>query len=220
MNSIIKQYYNQRDDYGVNSLRRKKINNLASQKINQGNLKILDLGCAGGYLSQAWKIKNNFILGIDIAEKSIQQAEKTLDQVYLADLENYDWLNKIQEKKFDIILCAEILEHLFDPQKFLIKLKDILQPDGCIILTTPNFLVWNNRLRIFLGHYGHKEVFNDLSHIHLFSYNSLKKLLAKLNFQVVEEDNLWYPNYLEKLPKLLPANLFVYQIILKVKLKK
>ena len=218
MNKKIEEYYNQRLDYGINKLRKKKINALVKDRVKAGGQNILDLGCAAGYISADWR-DNNYIIGLDISQKSVDQAKHLLSQAYLLDLETDTWPPQVTDKKFDIILCAEIIEHLFNPQDFLNKLKDLLQPQGSIILTTPNFLVWNNRLRMLLGNYGQKEIFNDSSHIRLFSYNSLKVLLDKLNFEVVKEDNLWYPNYLDKFSNFLPANLFVYQTILKLKLK-
>jgi len=216
MNQVVKNYYDQRNDYGINRLRRKKINSLVQNEINQGNKYILDLGCASGYLAGAWR-ENNYLIGADIAQQPIVQAKNILNEAYLFDLESADWPLAITNKKFDIILCAEILEYLFNPQDFLLKLKKLLNLNGYLIITTPNFLVWHNRWRMVLDQYGAKELFNDYGHIHLFSYNSLQKLLHQVSLKIIGENNLWHPNYLEKFAKILPPNLFVYQAILKVK---
>ncbi len=214
------EYYQNKKDYGVNNLRRAKINSLAKDELAGGHKKILDLGCAGGYLSANWKVNGNIIVGADISEPSVRAASAALDRAYQFDLESLAWPAEIDCQKFDLILLAEVIEHLFNPADFLMKLKNLLALNGSIILTSPNFLVWNNRLRLLFGNYGPKEIFNDPSHIHLFGYLSLKKLITELNYQIVAEDNLWYPNYLEKLKKFLPANLFVYQTILRIKNKK
>ena len=113
MNQVVKNYYDQRNDYGINSLRRKKINSLVQNDVKQGNKYILDLGCASGYLSGAWR-QNNYLVGADIAQKSITQAKNILNEAYLFDLESDDWPLEITYKKFDIILSAEILERLFN----------------------------------------------------------------------------------------------------------
>ncbi|OIO17251.1 hypothetical protein AUJ29_01585 [Candidatus Kuenenbacteria bacterium CG1_02_38_13] len=216
MNKKIEEYYNRKEDYGVNKLREKKINFLVDKDIKTGEKNILDVGCASGYISTNWR-KGNHLIGLDIASKFAKLAQGALDEFYVLNLESNNWPQAVIQKRFDIILCAEVLEHLFAPQDFLLKLKDLLNKDGYIIITTPNFLVWNNRFRMFLGRYGAQELFNDYGHIHLFSYNSLQKLLHQVRLKIIGQDNLWYPNYLEKFAKILSPNLFVYQAILKVK---
>ena len=218
MNNQLSQYYNQKQDYGINSLRRQKINALAAAEIKSGHQNILDLGCAGGYVSKDWRTNGNQVIGLDISERSVSQAKKVLDQAFLFDLEAGDWPESIRDDKFNLILSAEILEHLFSPKDFLERLKPMMADNGIIIITTPNFLVWNNRIRLLLGRYGPKEIFYDPGHIHLFSYHSLKWLLHDLDFKIIAEDNIWYPNYLEKFAHILPPNLFVYQAIIKLKL--
>lgn len=218
MHHKLNQYYNQKQNYGINQLRRRNINSLVDRDVQAANKKILDLGCAAGYISSAWK-ENNYIVGLDISARSVDQASQVLDAAYLVDLEADNWPSEITSQRFDIILCAELLEHLFAPEDFLLKLKRFLTPTGYIIITTPNFLVWNNRLRIFLGHYGLKEIFNDSGHIRLFSHNSLHHLLRQTGLKVIHSANVYYPNFLEKFSSLIPANLFVYQTIIKVNFK-
>lgn len=211
----ITKYYNEvRTDYGMNSLRRKKILNLAGQLTGK---RILDLGCASGYLAKELKQSDNFIAGIDISNKYEDQLKAELDYFAVVNVEIDQWPQDFFENKFDLIICAEILEHLFDQDGFLIKLKQILSPGGEIIISTPNFLIWNNRIRMFLGQYSEKEIFFDSGHIHLLSYNGLLEKLQQTGFKVVSEDHVWYPNKLEKIKSILSPNLFVFQSVIKMK---
>jgi len=219
MSQIIKKYYNQITSYGMNSFRRKKILNL----INIDNLKnkrILDMACASGYLARELKQSNNYVAAIDISEENISKVKHQIDKTVVLDIENEDWPTEFINNKFDIIIAGEIIEHLFDQENFLKKIKQLLKSDSILIMTTPNFLLWNNRLRMFFGQYGEKEVLYDKSHIHLLSYYGFKKLLEKSAFNIVAEDNIWYPNKLEKVKKFLPPNLFIFQSIFKLKLSK
>lgn len=211
----VRHYYNEvMKDYGVNSLRRRKVLALA-QRQALDHARILDFGCAGGYLSQELKRPQNYVVGVDIAEQSVHAARKVLDEAFVLDVERDVWPDEWHHARpFDLVLCAEFIEHLFDPRAFLRRLHEIIRPDGAVILTTPNFLVWNNRLRILLGRYGPKEVFLDQGHIHLFSYYGIMDVVQEEGFTVMREDHVWYPNWAERLRAFLPPNLFVYQTII------
>jgi len=218
MQDPIKKYYNEtRTNYGANTLRRKKILKLISNRGNFENKRILDVGCASGYLAKEFKKDGNFVVGVDISEKFTKQLKSELDQFFVLNVESDDWPAEFLENKFDLIICAEILEHLFDSDEFLRRLKQILKPACRIIITTPNFLVWNNRLRMLFGHFGEKEILYDEGHIRLLSYNGLLKKIKKNGFKVVAEDNIWYPNRLESVKNFLSKNLFVYQSIMAIK---
>ena len=214
MQSLIKRYYSQKTDYGMNSLRREKILKLVG---SIGKKNILDLGCASGYLARELKRTDNFVAGLDISDKFAQTLKNDLDYFAIFDIEEDIWPQEFLTDKFDLIIGAEVIEHLFSPQEFLKKIKKVLKPGGEVIITTPNFLVWNNRLRMLLGQYGNKEKFFDQGHINLFSYCGFKKLLRENDYQVLAEDNVWYPNSLDKYKNFLPANIFVFQLIVKIK---
>jgi len=53
---------------------------------------------------------------------------------------------------FDVILCSEVIEHLFAPDNIFKFAADTLKRDGFLIVTTPNLAVWYNRLLLLLGY--------------------------------------------------------------------
>lgn len=217
--SVVKKFYEQQSpQYAVNALRRQKILQLAQADGLSGK-RILDIGCATGYLGQALKQPDNFVAGVDVAESAVAEARKVLDAAYVVDVENEPWPEDFVTQPFDLVICAEFIEHLFDQDAFLQHIKKIMKPGGRLILTTPNFLLWNNRLRMLLGRFGPKEALFDQSHIHLLSYRGFKEKIAQAGFTVVAEHNIWYPNWLEKIHAILPPNLFVFQTIIKVRLQ-
>ena len=212
--SVFKQYYNQdKDKYGINSNRRKKILDLIGPTDHK---KILDLGCSTGYLGKSLKKDNNQVVGIDISEKAAQEAQKELDQVFVCDLQEEEL--PLAEKSFDIVVLAEVIEHLLFPERAIEKAKKVLKDDGVIIITTPNFLVLSNRLKMLLGKFQYAEDgFLDRGHVHFFTYKELKRFLANNNLKVLEENNITYFRVPDFLSKIWP-NLFVFQVIIKATL--
>jgi 2-polyprenyl-3-methyl-5-hydroxy-6-metoxy-1,4-benzoquinol methylase len=216
ISQAVKAYYRTRDDYGVNSLRRRKVLNLCAPYIVPGS-RVLDLGCAGGYLGKELKTELNHVIGVDISEESVRRAAEVLDTALMLDVERDPWPESFLEDRFDLLLCAELLEHLFDPAAFLHKARALLRPRGALVLTTPNFLVWINRVRILLGHYGLRENFFDFGHIRLQSYLGLVAMVRGAGYEIAREDHVWFPCSLERLSAVAPPNVFAYQVVAELK---
>ncbi len=113
---------------------------------------LLDIGCFNGsksvLLCQAARC--NEAVGIDfLPEKLVEARERGL-QTLEADL-NTELPLPLPSQSFDIIVCSEVIEHLFSPDDLLDEMKRLLKPDGYILLTTPNLASWKNRVALLLG---------------------------------------------------------------------
>jgi 2-polyprenyl-3-methyl-5-hydroxy-6-metoxy-1,4-benzoquinol methylase len=53
--------------------------------------------------------------------------------------------------EFDIVIAADIIEHIVDTDAFLTEIRRIVRSDGLVIITTPNLAFWISRLRMLLG---------------------------------------------------------------------
>lgn len=63
------------------------------------------------------------------------------------------------EKKFDVIIAIEIIEHLNSPWEFLNEINKLLKPGGTLILSTPNVSFWLSRLQFLIN--GYPKYFSD-----------------------------------------------------------
>lgn len=109
--------------------------------INKINPKrILDIGSGAGTLSLLLANQGYKVIGIDVSgdatKKSIQSAKYLNLQTRVKFL-NYDFFDYIPNDQFDLILCLEVIEHIFDETKFLKKIRKMLIHNGLIILSTP-----------------------------------------------------------------------------------
>lgn len=217
MSFLTEQYQDKGLDYfGMNKSRKKCILDLAS---NIKDKKILDVGCGLGLLGKDLKEKGNYVVGIDVSNKIVEIARKELDEVLIVDLESNDWPSELLKEQFDLIIAAEIVEHLLYPEKLLKKLGNLLKEDGQLIVTTPNFLVWSNRIKMLFGKFVYQEGgFWCRDHIHFFTLPELKKTLEDGGWQIIKENHLRHPKIPNFLNKLWPS-LFTFQLIVKVKKK-
>ena len=103
------------------------------------NLNILDIGCGGGLLSEPMSRLGGNVTGIDASEKNIISAkihakENNLDISYFCNSpENFK-----SNKKFDLVLNMEIVEHVEDVNFFIKKSSELLKKNGLMFVATLN----------------------------------------------------------------------------------
>ncbi len=113
--------------------------NLKNKKKPLENIKILDIGCGGGLLSEPMSRLGANVVGIDASEKNINIAKlhakkNDLNIKYLcASPENLQ-----TDTKFDVILNMEIIEHVSDVEFFLESCSKLLKKDGIMFVATLN----------------------------------------------------------------------------------
>ena len=112
---------------------------IKKKKLPLSGLKILDIGCGGGLITEPMSRLGANITGIDASEKNIKIAKAHLKKSNLkinykcASPENFN-----QKEKFDIILNLEIIEHVEDVELFLEKSSKLLKKDGLMFVATIN----------------------------------------------------------------------------------
>jgi len=179
-------------------------------------LRVLDVGCASGRLGQEIKKFGHFVVGIEISSQAAQNARQALNEVYVFDVEG-EWPRDLKKQKFDIVVLPEILEHIFDPVEVLRDVSRVLQDNGEIIITTPNFMVWTNRLRFLIGDFAYREQgMFDFGHIRWFTYRYLREVLGQSGFQIIHERHIIFPGKLGSILKYWPS-IFAFQFVLRAK---
>lgn len=153
---------------------------LFSQWIGKGR-KVLDLGCRDCALTKYY-VAGNDVLGLDIDEGGLEICRKKLDiETKLLDL-NGGW--GLPENSFDVAVAAELLEHLYHPQKVLEKICYVLKPGGILVGSIPHAFSLINRLRILFGRKDGTPL-ADPTHINHFAYGEFEKML-KTFFKQIE----------------------------------
>lgn len=206
-------YENKSLSYGVSHTRLKRVLSFVT---GEPRMRVLEIGCAAGRLGREIKKSGHYVAGVEISESAAKEAAKALDAVYVFNIEE-GWPAELLEQKFDLVVLPEILEHTFEPVYILKKSSAVLKDGGGVILTTPNFLVWTNRLRFLFGFFKYeKEGMFDFGHIRWFTYPYLKQVLTESGFAVTAENHIIFPGKLTKILKYWP-NLFAFQFIIKAK---
>ena len=102
------------------------------------NHSVLELGCASGKLAASLVESGQAtaVDGIEFNSSAAAAAEGTLRKVYCADLNTFDF--EVLEAQYDVLVAADVLEHLIDPWRVLRSAIDRVQPGGQVIASVPN----------------------------------------------------------------------------------
>jgi SAM-dependent methyltransferase len=140
----------------------------------------LDLGCGDGRLTV--ELEAGDLTAADVSGAALERARKRLPDARLRELEPDSPL-PFGDGEFDLVLCAETLEHVRDVQLLLSEVRRVLRPGGTLALTTPAHGRLDG-LAILLG--GFERRFDPLSpHLRFLTRRSLRGLLTELGFEVV-----------------------------------
>lgn len=150
--------------------------------------KVLDVGCASGYLGKELARRGCRVVGIEIDPEAARSAAQVCEDVIVGDIEEIADLH-YPPKYFDVIICADVLEHLKRPDLTLEKLRLYLRPDGLLIMSIPNIAYWRIRLRLLFGQFEYKETgILDKTHLRFFTLESVKKFLTQAGFRLIAID--------------------------------
>jgi SAM-dependent methyltransferase len=129
----------------------------------------LDLGCGDGRLSA--ELDAGALAVADVSAVALSRARSRLPGARVVELEP-DQPLPLDDAGFDLVLCAETIEHVRDVQLFLSEIRRVLRPGGALALTTPAHLPVGPRP-------------DPLSpHLRQFTRRSLSKVLDQLGFDV------------------------------------
>ena len=103
-------------------------------------LRLLDIGCGGGLLSEPMARLGATVVGADAAPRNIPVAQVHAEQSGLEIDYRHTTAEALAEagEQFDVVLNMEVVEHVADPQAYLTACRHLLKPGGLMICSTIN----------------------------------------------------------------------------------
>ena len=142
--------------------------------------RVLDIGCRNGILTRHFA-DGNIIWGVDIDPVALVEAKNLLNKnnknnFFVMDLLG-EW-KELENQEFDVIVCGEVLEHLYFPEKVVEKVVKHLKKGGIFLGSVPNAFSIKNRIRLAMGTKKGTPL-SDPTHINQFSFIELTELFSK-----------------------------------------
>ena len=150
--------------------------------VNEGRPKrVLDLGCSDGRLGALLRAAGHTVVGVD--SHKLDGVGERLDAFVEADLGQ--GLPEEVGTGFDVVLGADVLEHLAEPAELLAQLPRVLAPRGVVMVSVPNIAHWYPRLKVMLGRFDYERrgIF-DAGHLRFFTRASFERLAKSSGMRV------------------------------------
>jgi len=159
-----KDFYREMYELGLNTI----------EKFKKGG-NILEIGCSTGFFLDIVKERNWITYGIEYSKINSEICRKKGHKVYTNSLEDLRF-----DIKFDVIVFWDCFEHIPDGEKYLELVKKNLRENGLVFMMIPNSdslatKIMREKCRMF-----------DLEHVNLFNPKTIKMLVEKCGFEIVE----------------------------------
>jgi methionine biosynthesis protein MetW len=147
-------------------------------------VRVLDVGCGTGSVTLiANANKYNEVVGVEPdSARSAVACSRGLDVTcgFLNEKLITNW------GEFDVVVLADVLEHLPEPDAMLRLAIRALRPGGIVLLSVPNVAHWSLRLKLLLGQFDYAETgICDSTHLRWFTKRSIQRLLFQQGWEVL-----------------------------------
>jgi len=140
----------------------------------------IDIGCGvGEFMSELYHLGFS-VDGVDGNPNQVKIGEK---KGFKTDIADFEKALPFSDNTYDIAICLEVVEHIARAEYFLKEINRILTPSGKLLISTPNFNVWQNRFRVLIG----KVPPGEGIHLRFFNSKTFLNLLRKSGFKVIKK---------------------------------
>lgn len=147
--------------------------------------RVLEVGCGTGSLSKiVADTCGAEVVGVEPDAARAQRAAGRGLKVHVGFLTR-ELIHEIGS--FDVVLFADVLEHLPNPHAMLLLSREALRAGGAVVISVPNVAHWSVRVDILLGRFRYQPLgIMDATHLRWFTAASLRSLMASSGFRVTE----------------------------------
>jgi 2-polyprenyl-3-methyl-5-hydroxy-6-metoxy-1,4-benzoquinol methylase len=153
------------------------------------NKRVLEIGCGPGSITKILARQGDCqVTGLELDPEAIAKVTPYCVQVMQADLNSSEWPQLLDgAEQFDVVVAADVLEHLYDPWTTLKRMARFIRADGYLVISLP--------------HVGHAAVVSclingdfeyrdwgllDRTHIRFFGLKNMEELFARADLKIIE----------------------------------
>jgi 2-polyprenyl-3-methyl-5-hydroxy-6-metoxy-1,4-benzoquinol methylase len=145
-----------------------------------GTKRVLDVGCATGYLARALAERGCTVSGVEFDAEAAEEARPHLERLVIGDLETMDMAEAFGDDRFDVIVFGDVLEHLRNPLPVLRGAKALLADRGSVVASIPNVAHGSVRLALLAGRFDYQDLgLLDATHVRFFTRSSVEDLFRE-----------------------------------------
>lgn len=153
---------------------------------------VLEIGPADGEMTKFINKITKDLTVVDASENYIQKIKENFPHItgITCMAEDYH-----PSKRFDTIILAHVLEHVIAPQKLILHLGKLLQPDGNLIIVVPNAYSLHRQIGVKMGliktAFELNEADKSVDHKRVYDFSHLKKDVSKSGLKVNHQGGIF-----------------------------
>ena len=195
------------------------------------NKRVLEVGAGPGSITKhLYGHGGCAITGVELDAEAIKLLSPYCNKVYQANLNDPAWPQLLSaEEGFDVVVAADVLEHLYDPWATLELMKRFVNEDGCLVISLPHVGHSSIAACLLQEDFDYRDWgLLDRTHIRFFGIKNIQDLfenaglkIISAEFVVVPPEDTEFSGVWAKLPvevqNALDTNRFgsVYQVVIK-----
>lgn len=147
------------------------------KKLKRG-MTVLEFGCSYGRMTRHMKEELDCTVYIvEYDSEAYDSASRYAKDGVCGDIQKYEWVAKFKEIRFDVIIIADVLEHLTEPVRVLKKAGNMLTEGGKIFISIPNITHNDLILKSCMDRFDYTDVgLLDNTHVHFWGLENLEDL--------------------------------------------
>jgi 2-polyprenyl-3-methyl-5-hydroxy-6-metoxy-1,4-benzoquinol methylase len=151
---------------------------------------VLDVGTGSGALGRQLASMGGFVVdGLTYNEEEAALARPHYRELVVQDLEREPLPGRLGTQQYDVVVCADVLEHLRNASDVLRALRAMLRPGGVVLVSLPNVTHLGVLLGLMAGRFVRtREGLLDATHVHFMDRTALRCLAQAAGFAVAHED--------------------------------
>ena len=146
--------------------------------------RVLELGCGPGSMTRFMRQRLDCrITAVEFDAEQAEQARPYCERLLVADLENLDFAAEFADQRFDVVVAADVLEHLRDPWRVLRTVRELLHSGGFLVVSIPNIAHNVIIAQLLAGRFPYVDKgLLDHTHLRFFTRNDVEDLLLSTGF--------------------------------------
>ncbi len=142
--------------------------------------RVLELGTGPGTVTRILHSKGCKVTGVEMDPETLAMCAPFCQRTLQANLEDPAWHASLAGEKFDVVMCADVLEHLRDPRPLLTLFPQFLNDTGCVLMSLPNATHLSVVASLMAGRFPYQtKGLLDNTHLRFFGREDIDALLRE-----------------------------------------